>query len=179
MNKDIKMLAKKVLDLGEDEELFVKAKDQETYVITYKVIYDSSMYVFSHLGAASTIVLLDEHNLSEIECWLVECTGGEYEESTNPDLVKDGWTCTDVSCGQWCKKVDDFSYLYFERGNGDKDTPTMIDVRDYTVKEVESAINSYGYTLSKKDNFDNIYELYGDSAIQIIAESLFELEENY
>lgn len=108
-----------------------------------------------------------------------ECTGREYEVLTNSNLIKNGWECTDPSCDQWSKKVDNFSYLYFEKNKGDKDTPTMIDVRDYTVKEIESAINSYGYTLCKSDGKDNIYETYGDSALQIIAECLFELGENY
>lgn len=120
-----------------------------------------------------------KYKRNETEKWLDECTGGEYEELTDSNLVNDGWECTDHSCDQWCKKVDNFSYLYFEKGKGDKDTPTMIDVRDYTVKEIESAISSYGYSLSKSDGKENIYETYGDSALQIIAECLFELGENY
>lgn len=103
----------------------------------------------------------------------------EEEKIKSAELVKKGWACTDPDFDQWCKKVDDFSYLYFEKGKGDKDTPTMIDIRDYTVREIESAINPYGYTLFKKEGNRNIYELYEDSAIQIITEYLFESGENY
>lgn len=174
---NIKGLTNKVLDLKPDEELAVRCADGEAYIITYKVIYDSSMYVFSHLGATSTSILLDEFD--KIEEWLDSCTGGEFEYITDNcngiGLVKAGWECMDPSTGQWAKKVDDFSWFYFERDNGSSEDAALIDIRDYTIKEIESAINAYGYTLAE-DCGDNrsIHDLYGDKYLQIIAECIFE-----
>ncbi len=92
------------------------------------------------------------------------------------ELLTKGWTCTDPDAGQWAKKKDDFSWYYFE-GNNTPENATLIDIREYTIGEIESTIQSYGYTLGSSDNknrLTNIQELYKDDYIQIIAEYIFE-----
>lgn len=181
MEKDIKILAKKVLDLQPNERLYVRCADKETCVITYIEVIDSFMYVFSHLGATSTSVLLDEADEKEVRTWLDACTGGEYEildcMSGICNLMTEGWRVTDASCGQYCKKVSDFSWLYFENDKGSADYPVLINIKEYTIDYIENVINSYGYTLNPRaedPGLGFICDLYDDDYLQIIAECIFE-----
>ena len=86
------------------------------------------------------------------------------------------WICTDSDQKQYGRQLSENLYEFKEKGID----ATIIDMTEgvYEIKEVESCINSYGYTLltgdNKSDKFENINELYGDSTQWIIAECLFE-----
>jgi hypothetical protein len=87
-------------------------------------------------------------------------------------LVSDGWTCTDPDTGQWAKKIDDFTWDYFDNGDGPEDA-TRVCVKDFKISTIESNIACYGYTMVPGSE-KNIQTIYGDSYLQIIAECLFE-----
>lgn len=94
---------------------------------------------------------------------------------TKEELLAAGWECTDPDTGQWGRKVNDFTWEYFDNGEGPEDAD-YIDVRRYTVAQIESTIQAYGYTLAPGGP-DNIQSIYGNSYLQIIAECLFEMQE--
>lgn len=55
------------------------------------------------------------------------------------ELLEQGWKCTDPDTGQWCRKIDDFTWDYFDNDDGPENA-TRIDVRHYTIKQIESTI---------------------------------------
>lgn len=103
------------------------------------------------------------------------------------DKNKLGWKITDPDCNQWGRMVSpkrkrtapqifEFSEL---RWNGTENElyESTIDLSKYTQAEMESDINSFGYTLYKtKVNLKNIHDEYGKDANWIIAECIFEME---
>jgi hypothetical protein len=81
------------------------------------------------------------------------------------------WKTTDNSIGQMCKKISNNHFIYKDNENDETD----IILSNYSVKQMERCINSFGYTFySSTIYLSNIYELYGEDANQIIAECLFE-----
>ena len=104
-------------------------------------------------------------------------------------LIKNklGWKITDSDCNQWGRMVSpkrkrkapqlfEFSEL---RWNGTENElyASTIDLKDYIKADMESDINSFGYTLFKaKEGLVNIHTEYGKDAHWIIAECIFELE---
>lgn len=96
------------------------------------------------------------------------------------DKERIGWECTDPNTGQFCKKIDDFRYLYVDRWEEDDDAD-MIDVKSLSIRGIEKAINSFGYTLATsvedKKDLINIIEQYPENYLQIIAECVFELNQ--
>lgn len=104
-------------------------------------------------------------------------------------LVKNrmGWKITDSDCNQWGRMVSPqrkrkaphlfhFSEL---RWNGTENElyESTIDLSKYIHAEMESDINSFGYTLyDPKDGLLNVHTEYGKDAHWIIAECIFELE---
>lgn len=104
-----------------------------------------------------------------------EETEQETPEKLNEEqLKKDGWECTDPDTGQWGRKINDFTWEYFDNGDGPEDAIT-INLRHYTIAQIEDAIQTYGYSLVPGVEF--IYKQCDDSFLQIIAECLFELGE--
>lgn len=87
-------------------------------------------------------------------------------------LTDCGWICTDPDSGQWAKKIDDFTWDYFDNGNGPEDA-TRVCVKDFKISTIESNIACFGYTLVPGSE-KNIQTLYNDSYLQMIAECLFE-----
>ena len=86
-----------------------------------------------------------------------------------------GWILTDPDCYQYGKKLGDRSWWYIElREVGDFDSPfywvyaTQIDLEYYTDDEVSDYITGY------YDDVEQIREIYGENANQIIAECIFE-----
>lgn len=87
----------------------------------------------------------------------------EYNES---------WTITDPSTNQQGRQITKMLFEFKEDGK----EQTVIDISGYTNGEIESIINSYGYTLfDDKTTLKNIHTLYGKSANWIIAECIFEM----
>lgn len=83
------------------------------------------------------------------------------------------WTCTDSDSGQWGRQLEEKVFEFKE----DCKAETVIKLEDYSENDIESCINSYGYTLyrsSKSKRLKNIHKLYGKDANWIIAECLFE-----
>ena len=79
------------------------------------------------------------------------------------------WILTDGSTGQKGRGIDYFTWEYSEEGcTGD------VCLLDYSYKEIEDCITAYGYSLKDKEGFDNIRDLYGKDANQIICECLWE-----
>ena len=86
-----------------------------------------------------------------------------------------GWIQTDSDCYQYCKKLNDNCYWYIElREVGDFENPfywvyaTQMDLEFYTDDEIADYITGY------YDDVEQIREIYGDEANQIIAECIFE-----
>ncbi|MES3018171.1 MAG: hypothetical protein V4721_10340 [Bacteroidota bacterium] len=86
------------------------------------------------------------------------------------------WICTDADEEQFGRQITE---KIFEFKQKDVE-PTIIDISKYPAKEVESIINSYGYTQMTGDNIadglNNVVDMYGKQAGWIIAECIFESE---
>lgn len=84
------------------------------------------------------------------------------------------WICTDSDTKQYGRCISDRIFEFKQQGV----EPAKINVDLYTQEQIESAINSYGYTQERepKKGLQNIYELYGDDSEWIIAECIFESE---
>ena len=95
-----------------------------------------------------------------------------FRQWWDDNLMKRGWTCTDSDTGQWARKIDDFTWDYFDNGDGPEDA-TRICVKDFKISTIESEIASFGYALVPGSD-KNIQTIYGTSYLQIIAECLFE-----
>lgn len=82
------------------------------------------------------------------------------------------WVVTDPNTDQRGRYLSEYQYEFEE---GDK--TAVIDIRDYTMEQIENCINSYGYSLVWTRNGPrNIWELYGEETMWIVAECIFEME---
>lgn len=86
-----------------------------------------------------------------------------------------GWILIDIDCYQYCKKIDNNSYWYIElREVGDFENPfylayaTQIDLEFYTDDEIANNVKWF------YDDVEQIRDIYGNDANQIIAECIFE-----
>ena len=90
--------------------------------------------------------------------------------------MKEKWYCTDKDCLQYCKENSDGTFEFIEKvalNTYDGNTcyivkKALIDIRDYTAKEIEAYISSY------YDSLDQLKENYGKHSNEIIAECIFE-----
>jgi hypothetical protein len=89
------------------------------------------------------------------------------------------WKLTDPDSNQYGRQLTDMLFEFKEDGKDE----TGIDLSAFKNKEIESVINSYGYTLYRKSNIltpkkglENIFDLYGKDANWIIAECIFETD---
>lgn len=85
------------------------------------------------------------------------------------------WQCTDPDSLQYCSKIDDYTWSYIETREWDTQTGeqvvchTIIDIRDYTIDELQQ------YCLSYYNSLEQIVQDYGfRTAVQIMAECIFE-----
>ena len=83
------------------------------------------------------------------------------------------WKLTDDSSAQYLQQVDDFTFNCIDTVQMAWDTYMVcylqIDIRDYSLDELENEIRPYCHTL------DDIFRDYGvREAIQIIVECIFE-----
>ena len=99
---------------------------------------------------------------------------------------KENWKITDPDCNQWGRQLCsskglklnlfEFSELRWNGTNYEL-YQSHIDPTAFDEEEVESVLNSYGYTLGEaKDGLRNIKEEYGEDADWIKAECMFEQE---
>lgn len=108
--------------------------------------------------------------------WVADCPTREMAEPMAASLLNicqrfENWICTDPDTQQYGRKVYDGMWLFKEQYKPE----SLIVIKEYSPVDVESTLNSYGYTMyNTMDGLHNINELYGDSAEQIIAECLFE-----
>lgn len=92
------------------------------------------------------------------------------------------WILTDGDTNQWGRQLTEHSWEFKQDEKYDeflsRTIQFKIDLTEYSVEEIESCINCYGYTLHPFSdlNFQNIYEQYELEALWIIAECLFEQE---
>jgi len=90
--------------------------------------------------------------------------------------MKEKWYCTDKDCLQYCKENSDGTFEFIEKvalNTYDGNTcyivkKALIDIRDYTAKEIEAYISSY------YDSLDQLKKNYGKHSNEIIAECIFE-----
>lgn len=94
------------------------------------------------------------------------------------------WICTDPDTHQYCKKITDHSWVFYElrhllrdTPNGIDETPVVcygaIDLYDYTLDEIWEVCSAY------YDSFEDMVATYGfRSALQIMAECIFEQTES-
>jgi hypothetical protein len=86
------------------------------------------------------------------------------------------WICTDPSTEQYGRKVDstesDWVYEFKEKGKQTR----VINLTEYSAKEVEECINAFGYTLEPWSDDTFIFDIYGnkETVNWIIAECLYE-----
>ena len=85
------------------------------------------------------------------------------------------WILTDPDCYQYGKKINDTIWEYIElREVGDFSSPfywvyrSYIDLDDYTSEEIDNYVTGY------YENVNEVHEIYGDDANQIIIECIFE-----
>jgi hypothetical protein len=90
------------------------------------------------------------------------------------EIFSKEWKLTDSDTNQYGRQLTDLSFEFKEDGKEE----TIIDLSDYTKEEIESIINSYGYTLGKVtiNGLSSIHGLYGVDTNWIIAECIFETE---
>lgn len=95
------------------------------------------------------------------------------------EIFSKEWKLTDADTNQYGRQLNNVLFEFKEDG---KDV-TGIDLTAYRNKEIESVINSYGYTLFRlsaiigdKKGLENIFDLYGKDANWIIAECIFETD---
>lgn len=83
------------------------------------------------------------------------------------------WKLTDPDTNQYGRQLNNLEYEFKEDGKDIR----LINLLDYTSKEIEECINTYGYTMYITTNkLKNVSELYGNDANWIIAECLFECD---
>ena len=80
------------------------------------------------------------------------------------------FVCTDSDTKQYGRKINNNLFEFYEKNI--KHT-REIHLKEYTEKEIESIINSYGYSLYGKDNIKTIY---GKKTNWVIAECIYETE---
>jgi len=94
------------------------------------------------------------------------------------------WILTDGDTNQWGRQLTEHSWEFKQDEKYDeflsRTIQFEIDLEAYTLKEIESCINSFGYTFHPFPQMDlgnrNIYEVYGEDAHFVIAECIFEQE---
>lgn len=86
------------------------------------------------------------------------------------------WICTDQDTEQYGRQLN-YHVFDFREGVIKYDT---IDLKQYQAEYVERIINSYNYTLyrNKNSRMHNIFDLYPNEYNWIIAECIFESENN-
>ena len=122
--------------------------------------------------------------------FFIECIvqTGETLMLRHKDIIKskNNWVITDPDCNQWgrqlrsCKGLKlnlfEFSELRYN-GSCHELYRSGIDPSAFDKEELESIVNSYGYTLGKtKGNLVNLKKQYGKDADWIKAECIFEQE---
>lgn len=92
------------------------------------------------------------------------------------EAIDQKWVLTDIDFNQYGRQLKKTLFEFKE----DEKEATLIDLADRHNKEVESIINSFGYTMvsgeNKVESLQNIDDLYGKDANWIIAECIFESE---
>ncbi len=96
------------------------------------------------------------------------------------------WICTDPNNKQYGRRLSTYQFEFKERNKAYsiEDKPMfltdeaewyrmVIDLEDYTLKEINDYIDSY------YDNLDELFKTYGENSCWIIAETIFELETQY
>jgi len=73
---------------------------------------------------------------------------------------------TDPSVGQKCIQINETTFKYWD----DNTDPEVIDITTYTPEEQAEFVAPFGHTLEDVDR------IYGNSANQIIAECIFEMQ---
>ena len=86
------------------------------------------------------------------------------------------WVLTDSDTNQYGRKRSDLGKWVFEFKEDNKEE-TIIDLEDYTTKQLQDYITSYGYSLNPASSFF-IFDLYlnKETVNWIIAECIFEQE---
>jgi hypothetical protein len=92
------------------------------------------------------------------------------------------WICTDEDENQWGRELSEFKFEFKQSVTLPNQLPKMnyqteINLEEYTLGEIEDAINAYGYSLHplKEGKFRYIYE-ESTNPYFLIAEMLFEYE---
>jgi hypothetical protein len=82
----------------------------------------------------------------------------------------DTFICTDSATGQYGRKIENWSYEFYE---GDKEE--IIDLEDYTTEDIQKHISGYGYSLNPASSYF-IFDIYKDKETVnwVIAECIFE-----
>lgn len=87
------------------------------------------------------------------------------------------WICSDPDCYQYVRKIEDGTFELIElRFNGHHVARGTVNVKTYmdeNKEQFETILYSFGY-----DNMQSIEEEYGDHAMQIAAECIFESDIN-
>jgi hypothetical protein len=82
------------------------------------------------------------------------------------------YSLTDPATNQYGRRLTKTLFQFKEDGKDE----TLIHLDSYQVHEIESAINSFGYSLFEPDgDLINIYDEYRHEAPYIMAECIFEL----
>ena len=84
------------------------------------------------------------------------------------------WICTDSNIEQYGRKITDKIFEFKEKGKG----PYIINLDEYSNQDIESCINTYGYTqypiIDDTNKLSYIRDVYKNESNWIIAECLFE-----
>jgi hypothetical protein len=80
-------------------------------------------------------------------------------------LKAEGFFCTDPDTNQWVKKISDTQFMVYEKGR-----MFDVDLTEYTDEELDDYIAAYYPAL------EDMREMYGENANQIIAECIAETD---
>lgn len=90
--------------------------------------------------------------------------------------MKTEWVCTDLDNEQYGRQIDTRIFEFKEKNRGlsdyeeDEYIQLIIDLSDYSSEEAENHISAY------YQDFNEVFNLYGEEANWIIAECIFEQE---
>ena len=79
--------------------------------------------------------------------------------------MKTEWICTDPDNEQYGRQLSQYEFEFYEG-----DYKDVIDLSEYTFAEIERHISSYYKDLKE------VYDIYPESALWIMAECIFEQE---
>lgn len=179
----------KISPVKERHELFVEFKDG-TKMAKY-IHLENGEQAFDHDANPGNLTLSLEGWKKEKPLLFKKYKDGEVGANSmhsplylEGKIKRESWKCTDPDTNQYGREIKINEVFEFQQDEHDGINPLgshredTIILAEYSLDDIEAAINSYGYTLHpvSKEGTNNVFTQYGKDANWIIAECLFELD---